>query len=429
MYLRTPKRYQKPRRHVLSLRWLWLWILTPLVAVAGWQIYENRDQFAPPIQQFVDNLASSAQSGIATVTAPTPLPTRDPVEGLTLAANAWEQGAIDEAVRQYEDLLPNDPNNVQAYYRATLGMLIQGRDVEALQTAEKTVTANPFSSDAWAIRAMAMNANGRQGEAIASALQALNLNAQSARARAFLAEAYFDSNQIERALTTVEDALQRDPNSFEALYVYGRINNESLFDFTTAMDSFRSAYDIAPNMHYIGVEMAWLEMQEDNADGGFEILQQIAEMNPQNADALYALAWFSYSIYGDPNQALDYLTRCTTTNPRSIACNYYMGTVRFGMGDNEAAKDAFMRVIELGTTNPRHYLSAGRINAALNNCRAAIPLLQQGYELEQARRTPNTEQLIAFEEALRGCNAAFVPTFSNPTPEPAFEITPDAPIE
>lgn len=423
MYLRTPKRYQKQRRHVVSLRWLWLWILTPLVALAGYAIYENRAAFAPPVQAFVENLASDARRGVETMTAPTAMPTEDPTRRLTIANNAWQQGSIDEAVREYQAILPSVPNDVAPHYRVALGLLVSGKPQDALRYAEKTVTANPYSSDAWAIRAAALNEAGRTGEAIASAMQALQLDPDSARATAYLAEAYYDSNQIERALSTAEAAMELDPDSYEALYIYGIIQNYSLFDFETAQEAFETAYGIAPNMPHVGIELAWLHFNQQNFDLGYDVLQQIAEVNPENAEALYALAFFSYSAYGDPNGALDQLTRCINASPQHIMCNWYMGTVQFGLGNNEAARDGFMAAIDAGTTNPRHYLSAGRINAALNNCAAAVPLLEQGYDMERARASPNVENITGFEEALAGCGARVQPSQPEATDEPEFEAT------
>jgi tetratricopeptide (TPR) repeat protein len=414
VYLRTPKRYQKQRRHLISLKWAWLWLLTPLVALGGYYLYENRDQFAPPVQTAIESVMSDAQRGMATMTAPTPLPTANPDEALVSAGAAWQQGAIDEAVDAYRTLLPNAPNNLTAHYRTTFGLVMQGRSGEAVEYAEMTVNANPFAADAWAVRAFALNTAGRQGEAIASAMQALQFDPESARATAFLAEAYFDSNQPQRALETVERALELDPDSFEALYVFGRINQESTFDFQAALDAYERAYEIAPNMPYIGVSMAWLQFYLQEGDAGFELLQSINELNPVNTNALYALSFFSYSLYGDPNQALDYLTRCTAADPNNIACTYYNGTVLFGLGENERAAESFMRVIEIGTDNPRHYLSAGRINAALNNCAAAIPLLQTGYDLARSQPLPDENQLAEFESALQGCGARITPRFSDP---------------
>ncbi len=425
MYLRTPKRYQKQRRQLIgSTRWLWLWILTPIVVIGGLLLYQHREEFAPPVQQFISEAMNNAGNSFSTVTAPTPAPTTNPADRLSAADSAWQQGAIDEAVRAYQGVIDNAPNEVTPRYRLALGLLMEGKKTEALSTADDTITANPFSSDAWAIRSHVLNSLNRQGEAIADAMQALSLQKDSARAKAFLAEAYLDSNQVERARSTVEDAMAADPNSFEALYVYGRILESADYDFKSALDSYQQAYDLAPNMHYIGVAAAWMDLQLENPDKGMETLQHIAEISPMNTDALDALARFSYATYGDPNQALDYLTRCVAADPNNLDCNYYMGTVNFGLGDNAKAAASFMKVIDIGTTNPRHYLSAGRINAAMNNCRAAIPLLQQGYALAEAATVTDQTQLNDFTEAMKGCGASLnAVNGSEATEEPTFEAS------
>lgn len=424
MYLRTPKRYQKQTRHVFSLRWLWLWILTPMVTLSGMYLYENRAELAPPIQQAIEDAARNLQGGVATMTAPTPFPTENPVTQLTQANNAWEQGSIDEAITHYESVVPNVPNDVQAHYRLAFGLVMQGRYDEALEAAEQTINANPFNADAWAIRSQALNSLGRQGEAIASAMQALQLDPDSARATAFLAEAYFDSNQVERALSTVEDALELDPDSYEALYVYSRVQYEAFFDNDAALDAITRAYDIAPNMPYLGIQKAILLLDPEAPDPGYEILQQIVEMNPENSTALFLMANYAYSGFGDANQAIDQLTRCIAANPQSISCNYYMGRVKWLTGDGEGAREPYERAVELGSTDPRHYLSAGRVNIALNNCARGLPYLRDGYQLEQETPFPDAALLTEFEEAMASCGEAAVPGLPvPPTLAPELEAT------
>ena len=65
MYLRTPKQYRKQRRHLLSLRFLWLWILTPVVALVGIHIYQNQDTYGPPVRQAITDAMQQFQGSIA----------------------------------------------------------------------------------------------------------------------------------------------------------------------------------------------------------------------------------------------------------------------------------------------------------------------------------------------------------------------------
>ena len=110
MYLRTPKRYSRgQRRSIISLRWLWLWILTPVVVASGLYLYDNRTDYIPQVEGAMSGLLNQAQSGVATAMAPTPLPTENPSSRLASADAAWMRGAIEESVNIYEGLVEAVP--------------------------------------------------------------------------------------------------------------------------------------------------------------------------------------------------------------------------------------------------------------------------------------------------------------------------------
>jgi tetratricopeptide (TPR) repeat protein len=419
MYLRTPKRYRRgQKRSPISLRWLWLWLLTPVVVLAGVQIYNNRDTIGAPIHQALYNVVDNAQSSLATANAPTPIPTTDPAERLERAEADWREGRIESALDAYQAVLPSVPNDVEAYYRVALGLLMEGRLEEALDAAERTVTADPFSSDAWAIRAMVLDWNGRYGEAVASALHALELNPDSARATAFLAEAYYDIDQPGLAQSTIERALELDPNSFEALRVRGLIAQVVEFDNQTAQTYYQAAYDEAPNLPYLAIDLARSYYTLQNYDDAIAILRDIVEVNPQNSLALFELGSYYYNAEGNFTQAAEFLGRCVEANPESVLCQALLGRVQISLEDYIAASESLQRAIDLGTTNPRHFLWAGRARIAQGNCPGAAVYLQRGYELAQDGSDP--EALVALTENLRECQVN-IPGLAEVTPEATAE--------
>src|SRR5689334_256823 len=150
MYLKTPKRYSKgqQRRSPISLRWLWLWILTPIVIVVGVQLYKRREEFAPPVQQAITSVIESVQSGVSTVVAPTATATENPSAKLNLAENDWREGRFESAVSSYSVIADALPNDVMVHNRLAFGLVMEGRNQEALAASETAVTADPFSSDA-----------------------------------------------------------------------------------------------------------------------------------------------------------------------------------------------------------------------------------------------------------------------------------------
>ncbi|HLV36953.1 MAG TPA: tetratricopeptide repeat protein [Spirillospora sp.] len=407
MYLRTPKRYQGgQRRSIISLRWLWLWILTPIIVYGGLQLYENREAYIPQVESIMTNLVDQAQSSVATVMAPTPLPTEIPTTRLASADAAWVRGALEEAVATYQEVAEAVPNDVGVHYRLTLGLLMDGQFEQALEAAERAVTADPYDPNAWAIRAMALDWNQRYGEAVASAQRALDLAGQDnpearARALAFMAEAYYDLEQYDRALSSANQALEINPDSYEALRSRALVIQNTQFDFAAAMSDLQAAYDIAPNMPYVAVDLALIHARDGNADSAMALLTEILDLNPQNTTALYWMGWIYLNSIGDPNQSADYLTRCVQANPQSINCHYLLGRAQMRTEQYATAAESFKTALDLGSTSPLHYWWAGRAQVVLGNCPAATPFYQTGYQL--AQQSGNESLIADYEAEMRSC--------------------------
>ncbi len=406
MYLRTPRRYTRgQKRSPISLRWLWLWLVTPLAVIGGLEVYSRRDEFGPPVHQAIYQVFEGAQRSLATAIAPTAPPSPDPALQLERAAADWREGRIEAAVNTYRAVLDSVPNNLEVHYRLALGLAMQGDLAEALEAAERAITADPFSADAWAIRAMVLDWNRRYGEAIASALRALEINPRSARALAFLAEAYKDADQPQLAVDTIERALEQDPDSFEAYRVRGLIRWEVQFDFSGARDDFRAAYELAPNLPYLALDLAQINYYAfQETEEAIGLLRDVVEQNPRNAPALLELGRYYYSGLGNFAQASDYLSRCIEVAPENIACLGLLGRVQMSLDQYTAAAANLQRAIDLGSQSPRHYLWAGRTQIALGNCAAAVPLLQRSRELGLA--TGDTEAATAAEGNLQECQVA-----------------------
>ncbi len=431
MYLRTKKMYQPGRRkvHLFTLRWLWLWVLTPLVALGGWWVVENADQIGPPMRAVISERVEGAIGGMATLVAPTPLPTADPRSRLTSADALWEQGAIGQAIEEYAAILTNAPNNAPAHVRYAYGLLLERQTAAGLTAAERAVNADPFSSDAWAVHSLALGRSGQYARAIASGLQALSLNPRNARALAFMAETYLEAGQPSLAIERINQALAIDDESAEAYFARGMWNLSVNFDYRAARADFETARSIAPNLPNAMVEMAWVDWAQGNYDIGLDLLEQVVEVNPNHVDALYALGYFQYQVYGDPNKASDYLSRCLLIAPTNIPCLNYRATVQLGTGDSQGAAASYQAIIDAGTTNPVYYLRAGRTYANLGDCRRATPLLRVGRELEGDQPTPNQERIAVIDDLLLRCGAPTGATFADapaPIVEAAATLAPEA---
>ena len=101
MYLRTPKRYRSGnKRSLISTRRLLILMLLPLLIFLGMQVYNYRDIYEPVVRQAVFNIVGEMENGLATASAPTPMPTQDPAQRITFADSEWSRGAIEAAVTE-----------------------------------------------------------------------------------------------------------------------------------------------------------------------------------------------------------------------------------------------------------------------------------------------------------------------------------------
>lgn len=409
MYLKTPKRYQprrKPQRHMVSSRWLWLWVLTPLVVLAGWQVYQRQDQFGPPVREFINQAVDDAQGQVATLTAPTPLPTTDPAERLARANQSWDRGAIEEALNEYRIALDGAPNDALSHYRYTMGLIMQGQVDEAVAAAERTVTANPFSADGWAIRALALDRAERYTEAITSALQALAIDPSHARAMAFMAEAYMDADRPDLAEPMLTRALDADPDSAEVNYVNGLYQTYVNYLYDDAAAAFSIANDAAPNLPYITVERAWMEWRLQDYDTAIGLLNDVLELNPTNLEALYAIGYIYSQALGDYNQALDYFLRCRQADPTNISCVYRLALTQEALGDSQGSLESYRALMGTDTQTPLHFLYAGRAFMNAGDCASATPALRNGYQLESTLDDADPDTLALFQDYLAECGVA-----------------------
>ncbi len=428
MYLRTPKKYDghRRRRNLFSARRVVLWLLTPAIIFGGWWLYDNQEVVLPVVSQGVEQAMSQGGNMVATITAPTPLPTENPVNLINRADANWFSGRVEDAINEYEDAIPIVPNDVMSHYNLTLAYIVEGRYDRALEMAEMAVTADPFSSDAWAIRSLALVRSGDPGGALASGLQALQLDPDNPRAHAFLTETYIALERFERAEASASRAIELDPDSAEAYYARAQVNRDYLFDREAARADYATAYDLAPYLTDAAVEMAWVDAALDDYDSAINTLNRVKDANPDNISALYALGFMYWSGLGDPNQAADELARCVSVAPDSENCQYYYGRVLIALEQYEDAAQRLVRSVELTmdspSPNPRLHYWAGEAQIYLGNCANALNYLRPGYDL--AVEQDNTELMNALDTSIRECSAfGNNPGAATATPTPNFEPT------
>ena len=434
MYIRTPKRYRgMQRRSAFSCQRFLMIFLLLIIIGAGIGIYEMRDLVRPRMMTVVDAGMNQIDNWQATQFAPTPEPTRDPSSVLIDADNEWLAGRINFALNSYEEVVDITPNDVRVYSRLTEGYLTRGNIAEALDYADRTVTANPFSADAWATRALIYSWEEDFAEGIASAQQALALDPDNVRATAYLVYAYFQAGQDALAISRADDAIELNPDHWSGYWVRGLIR-ENVFptDLPGAQSDFEIGYNLAREQNpamagVVGSGLGRVISNLGNPQRTVELLNEMLTIDDGNREVLYYLGVTHYRDLGEWGQAQDPFSDCVDVAPDDVNCWYMLGRTYFSLDDQDGALDAFEEAIERDTPFARHYWWAARTERVLGSCAAATPYLETGYDMVKDDGLPaadegNASLISAFEDELATCRIAIIPDAPELTPEATADV-------
>lgn len=208
---------------------------------------------------------------------PTPTPTRTIYSFEQEGDTFFQIGNLDSAIQAYQDAAKINPDDVdlwtklariQTYSSAsiTTDQDILQRMQDALASIDKAVALQPENSDAHAVRAFVLDwlassnlltADQKKNylnEAEAEATRAQTLDEQNVQALAFKAEILVDQQKWLQAQQTIDQALQRAPDNMDVHRINAYVLS-SLREYRAAIDEYKRASELAPNLTYLYVEI------------------------------------------------------------------------------------------------------------------------------------------------------------------------------
>ncbi|MDD5656070.1 MAG: protein kinase [Elusimicrobia bacterium] len=242
----------------------------------------------------------------------------------------WRAGNSQDALADLDEILQQDPGNVEARVAQATILADQGKMAQANAAARKALELDPNNKNAFDVYKLTEDRDGmpkridipvpmedRQDEpALASlrgpawAQNSRNLGAQSALKAARERLAVGDR---QAALAQIERALAADPRSLDALRLraqtYARLGMH---------DAVLGAADKGLALHPRDVGLlnfkAFAKNKLKDYRGALELASQALELDPENADALANLA-YAYGGLGDQEKMLSLLERASRLNP------------------------------------------------------------------------------------------------------------------
>lgn len=432
MYLRTPKRYtrrgSKPR--LISLRWLWLYLLAPVVIVVSALAWDFRDSLSQQINNAIAHIK------LPQLNAPTVTPTLPAADLEARILSALQNGDLKAALDNMNAYSDSNPNDVKWHTILTqmLTMRAYGNEPQtgpqaAVDSGLTAINANPEVADGWAAEALALDWNTQavdlkreEQQALTDALHAKDLGDPSGMADAVLAGIYFSLGKTQDAGTAADNALKANPNLAYAYFVQGQLAAAN-GDRDGAIHLYEQAWgrataDSTQPGSYIAVTLAKMYTSKNEFGQAEKILTDAEGHDKANPKLRYTLANLLYG-QGDYNKSTEAAQQCLDAAQDYAPC-YVLLTRLYTINKNwEQVSQMAQAAIKLGTTETVAYYNGGQADYQLNRCADAIPIYQAGLAISQKEN--DNSKISDFMAALNECGvtggSATTPT-SAPTPGP-----------
>ncbi len=434
MYLRTPKRYTEKgkRRSLINLRWLWLYILVPVILIPALLVWDFRDQLRPIIGNMIPTIV---------INPPTPTATIPPKDYANLMSNAFQVGDINAAITLLKgftaEVAPNDVT-LHSLLAQLIVLRAYGGDPvkldDARTAAQRAINANPEAADGWVTTALVLDWSSKPQEALPYALRAKDLDDKSLMVQAVLAEIYHDLQKDDLATKLIDDAIKvakSDPKVNKAAlshayYVKGLIvsNTDGKEAIAQYENAWRTAISDPPDMTiaagYIVQPVSAYYRNNQQADKAITMLTKAIERD-KNDPLLQLELGRSYVNKGDYDKGRTYVETCLDVSPNEIKCLRWLGLFAYQNQNYNKSIDYMQKIIAVDPKNAEAYLILGRDYGALNQCSTAVTNLQTGLPF-----ATDAKMRADFEEALRACGATSGISVNPDTPTPGADAVTDA---
>ena len=230
----------------------------------------------------------------------------------------------DKAIERFEQAVSFAPSDAEARRRIALVQVIRGEADQALGSAQYALRDDPLNADSYVIMSLVQQfeavTSGDSKEGYEDALHTLEDGHRYALDRSaydskYLAEVYWYVQDPDRALAILVDHVARNRQSYEALYLLGRVQQAAGRSSQEWHDALVRAQDILDQELKLkpedGVLYSWLALVHTRL-GAFKdavaASQHALQFGSDKPEVLYNVSRM-YSLQRDVKQALTYLRK------------------------------------------------------------------------------------------------------------------------
>lgn len=327
------------------------------------------------------------------------VPDHEPAH-INIAALYCQTNSYELAIDHLRKAIECRPTYPRAYYNMGLVLQLLERIDEAIDSFEAALEQDP--NHFWALVCLAeIHVDRNQSDrAIALYQRAIEHTTDDQSIMVRIAEIHFNQGDLAAAKSMLQDAVQRlehpeiyynlgciclkskeDPDRAAAYFdqALGMRSNyrEAMYNYNVALclaGNYRKSLEIAERY-----TRAYTKHQVDDR---IEHYQRMIAFNPLN-DALQLELADLLLHSGRAAQAIEVLEKLTEANPKCLVALEQLGDLYTDLGRPKDAIKTYRRMIAEMPEETAGYLGLTRAFAAVENYKAAIPVIRKVLELEE----------------------------------------------
>jgi tetratricopeptide (TPR) repeat protein len=256
-----------------------------------------------------------------------------------------KNGAVDEAIAQFQKALEIKPDYAVAHYNLGNALLKRGSVDEGMAHYQRALQIKPDYAVAHNNLGNALLKNGAVDEAIAHFQSALQIKPDYADAHYNLGLALFKKGAVDEAMVQYQKALEINPDSAETHYNLGNaLLQKGAVD--EAITQFQRALQIKPDYADAHYNLGNALLKKGSVDEGMAHYQRALEINPDHALAHNNLGNVLFEK-GSVDEAMIQYQKALEINPDSAEAHYNLGNALLQKGAVDQAITHFQRALQI----------------------------------------------------------------------------------
>ena len=300
-------------------------------------------------------------------------------EQLEKAQTLHREGRFDEALKCYQQLLEQNPNQAELLHAIGILYAQTGKYDQSLKTINKAIKNNSKIAAFYNSKGNVLLRLDKLKEASTAYQNAIKLKSNYAAAYNNLANSYYRQDKLTAAKKAYETAIELKPNYADAHYNFG-ILLAKFGENKQAIKALEKTLSLSPSFAPAFGQLGEIYLQQNNYGKAIEFLKKRLDIQPKNIGSQHNLG-LALLEENQIDAAIKAFEKVLMLEPRHEECNHHLATAYIHAGDYNKALNYYFRQIEINPLTESYY-NIGVLLMNQERHREAIQYLNQAAEME-----------------------------------------------